>query len=119
MKENTLNADPVAAQADGNFIDCNTSELLAQIGRMNVFAISGGRVSARQTGITLPVGCGYSVTVDLAGNDTYTVRRIFVRAGVVKIKGELTGVYCDEVGEAAYQASSFRSYEFPKAEGRS
>ena len=118
MKENTLSAEVIAAQADGNFRECNATELLAQIGRMNIFAISGGRVIARRTGITLPVGCGYSVTVDLAGNDTYTVRRIFVRAGVVKIKGELTDVYCDEVGEAAYQASSFRSYEFPKTEGR-
>lgn len=114
MNEKTVSAEVIAAQAGDNFIECNANELLAQIGRMNVFAISGGRVIARQTGVTLPVGCGYSVTVDLAGNDTYTVRRIFTRAGVVKIKGELADVYCDEVGEAAYQASSFRSYEFPR-----
>lgn len=118
MKENTLSAEVIAAKADDNFRECDATELLAQIGRMNIFAISGGRVIARRTGITLPLGCGYSVTVDLAWNDTYTVRRVFARAGVAKIKGELIDVYCDEVGEAAYQASSFRSYEFPKTEGR-
>ena len=99
MKETTSSAEVIAAGADNNFTECNAAELLAQIGRMNVFAISGGRVIARRTGITLPVGCGYSVTVDLAGNDTYTVRRIFTRAGVVKVKGELTDVYCDESRE--------------------
>ena len=117
MQGNTLRAEVIAAQADDNFIECNASELAAQIGRMNIFAISGGRVTARQTGITLPVGCGYSVTVDLAGNDTYTVRRVFTRGGIAKIKGELTDVYCDEVGQVAYEASCFRSYEFPRKEG--
>lgn len=94
------------------FRECDTRELLAQIGTTNVLAISGGRVERRETGVTLPVSNGYRVTVDLAAGDTYTVRRIFERAGRTWIKGEQTGVYCDEVGEAAYQASSFRSYEF-------
>lgn len=65
----------------------------------------------------LPVGSGYSVTVDLAANDTYTVRRVFKRGAKVWVKGEQTEVYCDEVGEIAYQASSFRSYDFPKTGG--
>jgi hypothetical protein len=30
------------------------------------------------------------------------------------VKGELTYVYADEVGEMAYQAHAFRSYDFPK-----
>lgn len=81
---------------------------------LNVLAISGGRVGVRETGVTLPVGNGYSVTIDLAGNDTYTVRRVFKRGAKVWIKGEQTDVYCEEVGEIAYQASSFRGYEFPK-----
>lgn len=96
------------------FRSCDTSELLAQIGRMNVFAISGGRVQRRETGVTLPVGSGYRVTVDLAADDTYVVRRVFERAGKTWVKGELANVYCDEVGERAYEASSFRSYDFPK-----
>ena len=54
---------------------------------------------------------GYSVTVDLAAGDTYTVRRIFKRAGQTWVKGERTNVYFDEVAQAAYYASCFRSYD--------
>jgi hypothetical protein len=99
------------------FRECDTSQLLAQIGRMNIMAISGGRVERRPTGVTLPVGSGYRVTVDLDFNDTYVVRRIFQRAGKTFVKGELRDVYCEDVGERAYEASSFRSYEFPKGAG--
>jgi len=94
------------------FRECDARELVAQIGRMNVLAISGGRVLARETGVTLPVSNGYTVTVDLAWDDTYTVRRVFTRAGKVWVKGEQTGVYFDEVGEVAYRASCFRNGEW-------
>lgn len=93
------------------FINCNAETLVDQIGMMNIFAISGGRIIKRETGITLPVSNGYSVTVDLHANDTYTVRRIFTRAGKVSIKGQVEGIYCDEIGEIAYQASCFRNVE--------
>ena len=92
------------------FRECNTEELLAQLGRNNLFAISGGRVVKRSTGITLPISNGYSLTIDLAWNDTYTVRRLFTRSGKVTIKGELTGVYCEDLGEVAYYGSCFRSH---------
>jgi len=92
------------------FIPCDAGELLRQIGRGNLMAISGGRVMRRTTGITLPVDCGYSVTVDLAAGDTYVVRRIFRRGRKQWVRGEHTEVYCEEVGEAAYYASCFRSY---------
>lgn len=101
-----------AADDDPGMADCDADELVAQIGHRNVLAISGGRVLARRSGVTLPVSAGYSVTVDLAGNDTYTVRRVFVRAGKRWVKGELTGIHCDQVGEMAYQASCFRNVEF-------
>lgn len=94
------------------FRECDSAELLAQIGRMNVFAISGGRVVGRPTGITLPVAHGYSVTVDLDGNDTYVVRRVFARGGKSWVKGERRGVYCDEVGEVAYRASCYHDGDF-------
>lgn len=94
------------------FRPCDPNELVRQIGRMNVLAISGGRVEVRETGITLPVGAGYRVTVDLDANDTYVVRRVFKRGSKVTIKGEQRDVYCEDVGEVAYKASSFRSYEF-------
>lgn len=97
------------------FIPCDTTELLAQIGRMNILAISGGRVERRETGVTLPVGSGYSVTVDLDAMDYYTVRRVFKRGPKTWIKGELTDVDCFQVGEIAYRASSFRSYDFGDA----
>lgn len=89
--------------------------LIAQIGQMNIFAISGGRVGVTKNAegetvaIELKVSNGYRVTIELGWNDTYTVSREFVRAGVVKNKGTIEGVYCEEVGEVAYQASCFRS----------
>src|SRR4051794_12576703 len=95
-----------------DFIPCDTDELVRQIGRMNILAISGGRVEHRETGVTLPVSNGYSVTVDLDASDTYTVRRVFTRSGVAKVFGEETYVHMEEVGESAYQASSFRSNSF-------
>ena len=94
------------------FAPCDTAELLRQIGPMNILAISGGRIIRRETGATLPVGRGYRVTVDLAGDDTYTVRRVFVRGAKVWIKGEMDSVYCDQVGERAYRASCFVNVDF-------
>jgi hypothetical protein len=90
---------------------CDSEELARQIGTGNILAISGGRVLVRESGVTLPVSNGYSVEVDLAADDTYVVRRVFTRAGKRWIKGERTNVYCDQVGESAYRASCFRSYD--------
>ena len=47
--------------AEAEFVPCDTTELLGQIGHGNILAISGGRVLRRPTGVTLPVGSGYSV----------------------------------------------------------
>ena len=93
------------------FTQCNPKEIRDQVGMMNVFAISGGRWIIRETGITLPVSNGYSVTIDLQGNDLYTVRRVYTRAGKVTIKGEYTDVFNDALGELAYQASCFHNVE--------
>ena len=111
MNETTNNG---GNKVNNQFLPCDAQTLVAQIGIRNVLAISGGRVIRRETGISLPVSNGYSVTVDLASNDTYTVRRVFSRAGKVSIKGEVADVYCDQVGAVAYQAHAFRSYEFPE-----
>lgn len=92
------------------FRTCDTSELIEQLGMGNLLAISGGRVIKRSTGVTLPISNGYSLTIDRAWSDTYTVRRLFTRSGKVSIKGELTGVYCDDLGEVAYYGSCFRSH---------
>jgi hypothetical protein len=93
----------------------NEDELIKQIGRMNVFAISGGRVGVivndegETVEIQLPVSNGYRVSIKLGWDDTYTVSRQFVRKGTVSDKGTIEGVYCTEIGEVAYQASCFRS----------
>lgn len=93
----------------------NHQTTLNQIGKMNVLAISGGRVRRNGETLVLPVSNGYTVEVDLCeGSDTYTVRRVFTRGAKRFVKGELSGVYCDEVGEMAYQAHAFRSYDFPQ-----
>jgi len=90
------------------FVECDAQTLLDQIGIHNVLAISGGRVTRRSTGVTLPVRYGYRVTVDLAAGDTYTIRRVHERNGEQTVKGESAGVYAEQVGEMAYRASCFR-----------
>jgi hypothetical protein len=93
-----------------------TGTMVRQIGTMNILATSGGRVGrdeANET-ITLPVSNGYRVVVKYdRGPDTYTVRRLFVRAGKVSDKGTVSGVYADELGETVYRAGCFRNVAFP------
>lgn len=92
------------------------TELIAQIGRMNVMAISGGRKYLNGGTLVLPVSNGYTVEIDYReGSDDYTVRRVFTRGIKRFIKGEISGIYCDQIGEIAYQASCFQSYEFGEA----
>jgi hypothetical protein len=95
---------------ESEFRPVNCGEIVRQLGRNNLLAISGGRVQQRETGITLPISNGYSLTIDLAWNDTYTVRRIFTRSGKATIKAQLEGVYCDDLGDVAYYGSCFRSH---------
>jgi hypothetical protein len=83
--------------------------ILDQIGMMNILAISGGRATALPDGVRLPVGCGYSVDVRLTPADEYTVERVFIRAGTVRSKGKREHVFCDELGDTAYNASCFRN----------
>ena len=85
-------------------------EMLAQIGRMNLLAISGGRVTPIESGIELPVGSGYRVRVELTAMDYYEVSRVFKRGGKEYIKGVRHDVDCFQLSEAAYFASCFRSY---------
>jgi hypothetical protein len=85
-------------------------EIVRQIGIMTIASVSGGRVRALPDGIELPVSHGYRVRVRLTPADTYTVQRVMVRGGKEFPKGERTDVYFDEVGEVAYYAGMFRSY---------
>jgi hypothetical protein len=94
--------------------DMDPKVLRDQIGMGNVLSISGGRWSpitgrsGKPVGIELPVSSGYKVRVYLADDDTYTVQRVFRE----NVKGEQTGVYADQVGEAAYRAGMYRSGNF-------
>ena len=95
--------------------------LIAQINagnRFNFAAISGGRiVRLNDKSVRLPVGNGYAVEIELAGHDTYTVCRTFTRkrrgelVPTRYVKGERTEVYADQVGNVAYYASCYRSYD--------
>jgi hypothetical protein len=81
---------------------------IAQIGRMNVLAISGGRSSVNAVGdLVLPVGSGYSVEIAYDFSDTYTVRRVYTRGMKRWVKGEVSEVFCEEIGEVAYRASCY------------
>jgi hypothetical protein len=97
-------------------------ELIDQIGRMNIFAISGGRVGVTKNNqgetveVELKVGKGYRVSISLGWDDTWTVSRQFVRKGIVSDKGTLTGVFADQVGEIAYKASCFVNVQFGEKE---
>jgi hypothetical protein len=95
--------------------DMSTNETtLRQIGRMNVLAISGGRVTVvDENTIRLPVSSGYRVEVEyVPGVDLYTVRRIMVRCAKTWNKGEDTHVYADQLGDTAYRAHAYKSYDF-------
>jgi len=87
---------------------CET--MLAQLGRMNLLAISGGRLKRiGEVTLDLPVHYGYSVEIEYdRGRDLYNVRRIFTRSRKRTNKGEALGVYAEELGEMAYQASCYR-----------
>lgn len=109
----------VTMPADAGARDFVPEQTVAQIGRMNIAAISGGRVNqittkapgergSRVVGLDLPVDGGHSVRVFLGNNDTYTVQRIQGD----NVKGQQADVYAEDVGEAAYQASSYKSNPF-------
>lgn len=84
-------------------------ELVRQIGRMTLLGISGGRVKVEgENCVSLPVGCGYHVFVWLDADDTYRVEQVFKRSGKRFVKQTWTGVFCDEISDAAYAASCFR-----------
>jgi hypothetical protein len=94
------------------FTQADAGEIVSQLRPIDLMAISGCRYIRRETGITLPVRAGYSVTIDLAGDDTYTVRRVFRRGGRAWVKGEARGVYCEQLSETAYRASCYVNVRF-------
>lgn len=98
--------------AQDRFMEADYQTILRQIGRGTVLGISGGRYISRSTGITLPVAYGYSVTVDLALDDTWTVRRVRRQGPKLWLKGEMTGVHAEQLSEVAYHASCYNNGPF-------
>ncbi|HEY7821242.1 MAG TPA: hypothetical protein VIG24_00315 [Acidimicrobiia bacterium] len=96
-----------AAQTADEPRDIDAKVTAAQIGRMNLLAISGGRAMAFENALVLPVAAGYHVVISLSVFDTYTVRRVFTRNGRAFVKAEWTDIYCEEIGEVAYRASCY------------
>lgn len=86
-------------------------EMVAQINRMTLLSISGGRVKPVESGIELPVSNGYAVRIELTAMDYYEVSRVFKRGQKEFIKGVRSDVDCFQLSEAAYFASCFRSYD--------
>ena len=69
-------------------------------------------VGERYPDMILPVGSGYRVRITLEADDTYTVTREMKRGAKLFVKGIQFNVYCDEIGEVAYQASCYRNVDF-------
>lgn len=95
----------------------NPRVTMGQIGVGNYLAISGGRYktphcNGQCMALELPVGQGYTVRVTLAANDTYTVQRIMRRGDKTWVKGTITDVYAEDLGETAYVASCYRNRSF-------
>ena len=97
-----------AEQVDGGR-ENDPRVLTAQMGKMNVWAISGGRVIKAGSTVFFPVDSGYQVAVTLTAADDYTVSRIFVRGGKVTVKAEVTRIYAEEVGDVAYEMSCYHN----------
>lgn len=93
--------------------DCGTQNnaavLRAQMGAMNVGAISGGRSFTFGSTVYFPVSNGYYVAVTLTAADDYTVSRMYVRGGKATVKAQVSGVYAEMVGEVAYQMSCYEN----------
>lgn len=86
--------------------DWQRQDILNQIGRWTLAAISGGRVTALPDGIELPVGAGYKVRVRLTPLDEYTVQRVLVRGGKEFDKGT-RDAWAGNVSDLAYYASCY------------
>lgn len=98
---------------------CDTGEVLAQVGKMTVLAICGGKWAKVYDSGLETVGvlmfCGESRAVEIVLDpwDTYTVRRVRLvnrgaEAGSIVVESEVSDVYCDNLSEVAYSASCWK-----------
>jgi hypothetical protein len=108
MQKSGKTAPCGATGKEAKMTNAQAKELVKQIGKMNMWAISGGRAEMNAGALILRVGQGYRVRVILEGNDTYTVQRMWRNV----VKGEASNVYADEIGEVAYVASCYVNRAF-------
>lgn len=121
MENKTASATITISEIIAESRPVDPREIIRQVGGGNLLSISGGRwnpigydkLSPNACGVRLPSGSGYYVWVNLAFDDTYTVRRVFERGGQLFVHGTERGVYCDQVGDSAYRASCYRNVDFP------
>lgn len=102
-----------------DFRPCDIDQTNAQVGRMNILAISGGRViplknkHGENVGVAYPIDSSRRVEVLLNWDDTYIVCRVRYILRGKHIDTEVTegfrsGVYADYVGQVAYELSCWK-----------
>jgi len=90
-----------------------------QIGKMVVFAVSGGRMANLRdkegdtVGVVLPITSTRRIEVVLDYSDTYTVKRIrYIQTGKLahteQVEAEQNYVYCDQLAEVVLNLSTWK-----------
>jgi hypothetical protein len=107
------------ARQGQEFRPCDPNEIISQIGKMNLLAVSGGRSVAVQNaggenvGVLLPCGESRAVEVVLGWLDIYAVRRVRLvtkgaNRGTVVVEASHDDVFADELGEVVYSLSCWK-----------
>ena len=98
---------------------CDTAEVMNQIGKMVVLAVSGGRMANLRdkegdtVGVILPITSTRRIEVVLDYNDTYTVKRIrYIQTGKLAntevVEAEYDNTYCDQLAEVVLNLSTWK-----------
>ena len=98
---------------------CDTSEVMNQIGKMVVLAVSGGRMACLEdkegetVGVILPITSTRRIEVVLDYSDTYIVKRIrYIQTGKMAhtevVEEEKSHIYCDQLAEVVLDLSTWK-----------
>lgn len=81
----------------------DAKETLKQIGAITLGAVGARKIRMMGDTLVFAISRGHRyVSIDLEPSDTYHVRTIMVRSG--KTVFEQTGVYCDQLAQAVWDA---------------
>jgi len=97
----------------------DTAEVMTQMGKAVVFAVSGGRMANLQNkegesvGVLLPITTTRRIEVILDYSDTYIVRRIrYIQTGKMAhtevVEAEKSNIYCDELAGTVLDLSTWK-----------